>query len=184
MRLSHSAIALACFWNFLVRSCSSEFHSLIISSTVFPVISEGSLGTDTVVVTVEAVPPLDATASEEDVCAPAVAELETDAETEVEDREPKLEPVVVAVVVVVVTEEASVVVLVIGRVKLGNELVVPEELVPVENPNPVEELVAAADEEAAAVAEVVDASANPVKDGADEAVAAARVDGAAPAEDA
>ena len=34
-------------------------------------------------------PPLDATASEEDVCAPAVVELETGAEAEVEGREPK-----------------------------------------------------------------------------------------------
>lgn len=142
---------------------------MIISSTVFPVISEGSLGVDTAAVTIEVVPLVDATASEEDVCAPAVAELETGAEAEVEGREPKL----AAVVVAVVTEEAGIVVLVVGRVKLGNALVVPEELVPVENPRPVKELVAAADEEAAPVAEVVEGSANPVKAGAEVAVAVA-----------
>nr|GMD63000.1 hypothetical protein Iba_chr12bCG10740 [Ipomoea batatas] len=42
--LSHSAIALACFRKFVVRSCSSAFHSLLTSSIVFPVISDGNLG--------------------------------------------------------------------------------------------------------------------------------------------
>ena len=73
---------------------------------------------------------------------------------------PKL--AVVVVVVVAVTKEAGVVALFAGRVKLGNELVVHEELVPVENPSPVKELVAAGDEEAAPVTEVVEGRANPV----------------------
>lgn len=56
-----------------MRTWSSEFHSLIISSTLFPVISDGNLGVgDTVVVRAEDVPLLDATAREEDVCAAAV----------------------------------------------------------------------------------------------------------------
>lgn len=61
-------MAVACFRNFPVRSCSSEFHSLMISSTVLPVISDGNFGVVvTAVLTLELVPLLEATTRDEDV---------------------------------------------------------------------------------------------------------------------
>lgn len=125
------------------------------------------------VLTADVVPLLDATTSDEDVCAAVV--VEQGVEAEVKARGP-----VLAAVVAVGWEAAGVVVLEVGSVKLGNELVVPEELVPVENPKPVNELVvvvvlaaAAAAEVAFPGVEVVELRAKPVKAGVDEVVVAA-----------
>lgn len=116
-----------------MRTWSSEFHSLIISSTVFPVISDGNFGVgDTVVIRAEEdVPLLDATAREEDVCAAAVlgavelvfAAVSVDVTAEVEDEKLNTEEAVVVGCDAEDDDTAGVVAFV-DKEKLGNAGVV------------------------------------------------------------